>query len=288
MISQYDNLVMSSFFLWFDHTLLDKGKAFTNFTSFFYDVDNLFNGYHTYGSPFRQFVADEAIAIKHGAQVINLLNLNNVNITRGQQNFQAINYSKGQAYFSAAVANPGTTLKGDYAVKDFNIYITNELEEKLLFETQFKIRNPTDASAAGLPPSAMTYPAIFLKSNGTRNEPFAFGGQDQTEFDVRAIILSDDQYKLDAVSSIFRDRVRTFVPIIPEANMPFNTLGDFTNNQPYNYTNLTSAHSQTGIFIDKVYSSKIGGISYSQKTNVNPDVFSMIIDFELSDVRDPR
>ena len=288
MISQYDNVLMSSFFLWFDHTLLNKGEAFTNFTSFFYDVDNLFNGYYTYGSPFRQFVADESIATAHGAQIINLLNLNNNNIARGQQNFAAINYGKGQVYFSAAVSNPNTTLKGTYAVKDFNIYITNELEEKLLFETQFKIRNPTDSTATGLPPSTMTYPAIFLKSNGSRNEPVAFGGLDETEFDLRAIVLSDDQFKLDAVASIFRDRQKTFVPLIPEANMPFNTLGDFTNNQPYNYTTLTSTHSKAGVFIDKVYTTKIGGLSYSQKTNINPDVFSMIIDFELTDIREPR
>ena len=288
MISQYDNLVVSSFFLWFDHTLLNKGKAFTNFTSFFYDVNSLFNGYNTYGSPFRQFVADESIGVSHGAQVLNVLQLNGLNIVRGQQGFEAVDYNKGEVFFSTVVPNPDTTLQGTYAVKDFNIYITNELEEKLLFETQFKIRNPTDATAAGLPPSTMTYPAIFLKSNGTRNEPLAFGGQDWTEFDMRAIVLSDDQYKLDAVASIFRDRVRTFVPIIPEANMPFNSLGDFASFLPYNYQTLTSTYSKTGIFIDKVYSSKIGGISYSQKTNVNPDVFSMIIDFELSDARDPR
>ena len=61
MESQYDNVVMSSFLLWLDHTLLSKGKAFTNTSSFFYDVNSLYNGYNTYGSPFRQFVADESI-----------------------------------------------------------------------------------------------------------------------------------------------------------------------------------------------------------------------------------
>lgn len=288
MISQYDNIVMSSFFLWFDHTVLNKGKAFENFGSYFYDVNALYNGYYTYGSPFRQFVADESISNIHGANIINSVNLGGSTTVRGQNDFQAINYGEGQVYFSSSVANSSTTLSGNYAVKDFNIYITNDLEEKLLFETQFKTKNKTDATATGLPPSTMVYPAIFLKNNGSRNEEFAFGGQDQTEFDVRAIVLSDDQYKLDAVSSIFRDRARTFVPLIPEADMPFNSLGDFTSNQQYNYTGLAKSTSTTGVFIDNVYTSKIGGITYSQKTNVNPDVFSMIIDFELTDVREPR
>ena len=135
--------------------------------------------------------------------------------------------------------------------------------------------------------------AIFLKNNGSRNEPLAFGGTDQTETDIRAIVLSDDQYKIDAVGSILRDKVRTFIPLIPEANMPFNALGDYRNNVQFNYTGLTDQRSPdcvstTGVFIDNVYTSKIGGITYTQKTNINPDVFSMIIDFEISDIRTPR
>ena len=61
MQAQYDNIVMSSALLWLDHTILNKGAAFTNTSSFFYDVNSLYNGYNTYGSPFRQFVADESI-----------------------------------------------------------------------------------------------------------------------------------------------------------------------------------------------------------------------------------
>ena len=288
MIAQYDNIVMSSFFLWFDHTLLNKGKAFTDFGSYFYDVNALYNGYYTYGSPFRQIVADESIGNIHGADVLNVLDLGGNTTVRGQNNFEAISYEKGELYFSAAVSNPSATLSGNYAVKDFNIYITNDLEEKLLFETQFRIKSKTDTTATGLPPEQMTYPAVFLKNNGSRNEEIAFGGKDQTEFDVRAIVLSDDQFKLDAVSSIFRDRTKTFVPLIPESDMPFNSLGDFTNNQQYNYTGLAKSASTTGVFIDNVYATKIGGITYSQKTNVNPDVFSMILDFELIDIREPR
>jgi len=288
MNAQYDNVVMSSFLLWFDHTLLNQGAAFTNTSSFFYDVASLYNGYYTYGSPFRQFVTDESIKNIHGADIINSVSLNNSVTARGISNFQAINYDMGQVYFSSPVTNAKTTLSGDYAVKDFNVYITNDLEEKLLFETQFKVRNTADTTATGLPPSTMTYPAIFIKNNGSKNEPIAFGGQDQTETDLRAIVLSDDQYKIDAVGSIFRDKVRSFVPLIPAANMPFNTLGDFTNNQQYNYTGLVDDYSKTGVFIDNVYTSKVGGVTYTQKTNINPDVFSMIIDFEISDIRTPR
>jgi len=126
MKAQFDNLVTSSFYLWFDHTLLNKGEAFTNFGSFFYDVSSLYNGYYTYGSPFRQFVSDQSIANIHGAQIINSAFVNGTQQPRGGANFQAVNYEKGQFYFDAAVANPSTSISGNYAVKDFNIFITND------------------------------------------------------------------------------------------------------------------------------------------------------------------
>jgi hypothetical protein len=285
--AQYDNKVMSSFFLWFDHTILEKGEAFSNFASPFYDASSRFQGYYAYGAPFKQFVSDTSIP---GAIIINTLTLNNATISRGQQNFVGINYDKGHVYFSQPVQNASGVLAGNYSIKDFNIFITNDLEEKLLFETQFKLRNKTDATAASIADSAKTYPAIFLKNNGSKNEPFAFGGAEMSHFDVRAIVLSDSQFKMDAVAAIFRDKVRTLVPLIEENNMPFNSLGDFANtNTPYNYDALVQGTKEENtVFIENVFITKVSGLSFSQKANVNPDVFSMIVDFELTQIRHPR
>ena len=72
MKTQYENRVMSSFLLWFDHTLLDKGEAFTNHNSKYYPVTGSFAGYTTFGAPFKQFVTDSSITdatIASGAYV---------------------------------------------------------------------------------------------------------------------------------------------------------------------------------------------------------------------------
>ena len=61
MKPQFDNKVMSSFFLWFDNKLLDKGEAFENVTGKFYDASEEYGGYQTYSSSYSQFVADAAI-----------------------------------------------------------------------------------------------------------------------------------------------------------------------------------------------------------------------------------
>ena len=39
MKAQFENKVMSSFMLWVDHTLLERGEAYTNHGSNFYEVD---------------------------------------------------------------------------------------------------------------------------------------------------------------------------------------------------------------------------------------------------------
>lgn len=288
MKAQFDNQVMSSFYLWFDHTLLSRGEAFTNFSSALYDAKDMFLGYHTYGAPFKQLVADSSIS---GANIVNTVVLNGNITNRGQSSFEAINYSRGHFYFTSAVANPSTSLVASYAVKDFNVHITNDLEEKLLFETQFKLRNKTNQVADAIADNAKTYPAIFLKNNGSKNEPIEMGGGELTTIDVRAIVLSDSQFKMDAVASIFRDRAKTMIPIILDANMPFNSLGDFTDpTAPYNYTNLTQNQqtNQNTIFLENVTITKISGLSFASKANLNPDVFSMIIDFELNTLRYPR
>jgi hypothetical protein len=277
---------MSNFFLWFDHTLLKKGEAFTNYGSKFYSVNNLYQGYYSYGSPFKQFVSDFSIA---GANILNQVYINGAATNRNNNGFVAINYDMGQVYFSGQVNTSTTTLSGNYSVKDFNVYLTNDIEEKLLFETQFSLNPKVAQNPTGLPPDSLTYPAVFIKNNGGNNEPAALGGLDKTMFNVRAIVLADSQYDLDAVSSIFRDTNKTFIPLIEEGNMPYNSLGDFKNGAAYNFDVLTSGLPETGrIFIDNVFVSKIGGLSFSQKTNLNPNVFSLIIDFELEHFRNPR
>ena len=285
MKAQFDNTVLSSFFLWFDHTLLKKGEAFTNHSSNFYKVDDLYQGYYTQGSPFRQFVSDCSIP---SANVITGVYVNGVFKKRAESNFTGINYSQGQAYFTTDQSS--NTISGDYAVKDFNVFLTNQTEEKLLFETQFTLSNRVGADPTGLPPNTKTYPAVFIKNRGSQNEPFAFGGMDLTNVDVRAIVLADSQFNLDAISSLFRDESRNYIPLITESEQPFNSLGDIKDASTcYDYQNLVSGKIGTDndIFIKEVSVSKVGGVSYAGIKNLNPNVYMALIDFDLEKARNP-
>jgi len=283
---QFNNIVMSSILLWFDNKLLSKGEAFVNFSSNFYPVESQYFGFYTYGAPYKQMVVDSSIS---GANIISGVYINNIFSKIGENSLTGINSSQGHLYFTSQINNPSTSLSGNYAVKDFNIFLTSETEEDLLFETQFQLNPKTSQNPTGLPLNAETYPVVYLKYQGGDNEPLAFGGLDKTNINVRAIVLSDSIFKLDALTSIFRDTVRSYIPLIYENEMPFNILGS-ANNGSFNYNNLTVNKLQNDdyLHIDNVYVSKIDNRFINSYNKLNPNVFTAFIDFELSKNRYPR
>jgi hypothetical protein len=282
MKAQFENVLMSSMVLWFDHTLIKKGEAFSNYNSEFYPITNIYNGYYTYGAPFKNLIRDESIT---GVNIISGVYLNNNFIRTGQSGLVAINADQGQLYFSSELNNP--TISGNYAVKDYGIYLTNENEEKILFETKFNLNPKTTENPTGLPINAQTYPAIYLKNNGGNNTPIAFGGLDSSNINVRAIVISDSIFSMDAVSSIFKDTARTYIPIIQPSEMPFNSLNGLKSR--YNYDLLTTGRAGTAnsVYIKNVYISK-NVANRTQYQDLNPDAISAFVDFELEVYRYPR
>ena len=164
-------------------------------------------------------------------------------------------------------------------------------EEQLLFETKL-VLNPRTSDikiTTGVDASVQTYPAIFVKDNGGRNEPFAFGGQDNTIVYTRAIIVADSQYEVDAIGSIFRDTQKEYIPLLTEAEQPFNAFGGYRDNVQYNYTGLTNSKDESQkAFLDDVNISRFDRTLENEVRKFNPNVYSSIIDFEITKVRFPR
>ena len=286
MKAQFNNIVMSSMLFWFDNKLLSKGEAYANYSSNFYEIDSQYFGYYTYGAPFKQMIVDSSIS---GANIISGVYINNTFNKIGEGSLTGINSSQGHLYFTLPISNPGSTISGNYAVKDFNIFLTSETEEDLLFETHFQLNPKTTQNPTGLPLNAETYPVVYLKYQGGDNEPLAFGGLDKTNINVRAIVLSDTIFKLDAMTSIFRDTARSYMPLIYENEMPYNQLGSVQAGH-FNYNILTQNKLMDGdyLYIDNVYVSKIDNRFINSYNKLNPNVFTAFIDFELSKNRYPR
>jgi hypothetical protein len=274
---QLDNILMSSMLMWMDNVILKKGEAYKNFSSQFYPVTNIYNGFYTYGLPFKQVVCDSSIS---GANILSGVYVNNNFKTIGQNNLTGISPQNGQVYFTSGQGT--NTISGNYAVKDFNLYLTNQPEEEILFESQYQARPKTTQTPTGLAIEAITYPCIFLKNNGGINQPFAFGGQDNTQILVRAVVMADNMFNLDALCSILKDTARDYVPLI---NSPFNNFGGL-NSGCYNYDSLTQNIDvgTNGFYISEVNVSKI----FANLNAKNNQVFPAFIDFTLNNIRYPR
>ena len=124
---------------------------------------------------------------------------------------------------------------------------------------------------------------------GSSNEPISFGGQDQTTVNIRAIVLAQSQFELDAVGSIFRDTQKTLVPLFEEDEMPFNSFGGYKDKEQYNFSTATSTKgSSASCFIEDVFVTNLERGIQTKIRALNPDIFTNIIDFELTKFRYPR
>jgi len=277
--SQFDNLVTSSMLLFIDNKLCSVGEAYTNYSGLLYPINNTYYSYVTYALPFRQIIADSSIS---GANIMSGLYINGSFTPINSSNLKGINHYRGQAYFNGS---PAGTVSGYYSVKDFNIYLTNKPEEEILFETQYKVRPKVVQNLDGLADNTETIPSIFIKYNGGTNEPFAFGGVKDSILNIRAIVIADNLFNLDAVCSILRDTSNNFIYNITSSELGMDNLGNFTAGY-YNYNNIVNnkLNSTDKLYIDEVRVSKVSNLGFNG-TNFKNVLYPAFVDFTLKKVR---
>lgn len=280
MKATYVNNLMSSFYLWIDHEILARGEAFINYSGKLYNSpDPNFPNMQVYGAPFRQWVYDSSIPnvnIPSGIFV-------NGNYTPRGTNGLSIDFNKGRAIISGNASNNITV---NYSFKEYNIYYTDEREEKLLFEKAYNITPKISQVTGALGYLDTPYPCIFIKHRVGENIPFAFGGQDSTETSLRCIVLASNSFSLDGVISILSDSARKVFPVFPPQDFPFNYFGDFKTSNSFNYINLCKSQPQSSLaHIDRVTVSKLDEIDNAK---INKKCVAALVDFEISDVRTPR
>ena len=268
MKEQFVHTLTNSFMLWFDHFLLEKGEAFSNQTgTFYYTPDNfLDDSYVPFSSPYKQFVTDSSIT---GATLPTGI--------AGDSHY--IDYDNGRIVETGSNYTPESTITGTFAVKDFNIYFTNETEDDLVVENKYELnsRIPT-YNESGIAPYDQVVPAIFLSTATMQNEGLAFGGEESTTVRANAVVLSDDPYKLDGVLSIFGDSHNEIFYPIPMSGHPTNEYGDLKDGT-YSYNTLSNAYNSNKPFlVDNVTTSKL--TDKARKSLAN-DLYVGFIDFDL-------
>jgi hypothetical protein len=281
MKASYITNLMSSFYLWLDHEVLARGEAFTNYSGKLYkSFDPNFSNNSIYGSPFRQWVYDSSII---NANIPTGIFVDNSFIARGVSGLN-LDFNKGRVILNENINSNDVT--ANYSLKEYNIYYTDEREEKLLFEKSYNITPKTQQVTGALDYLDNPYPCIFIKHASAENIPFAFGGEDSTETTIRCIVLSSDSFSLDGLISILSDSARKVFPVLKSEDFPFNYFGDFKNNNYFNYIQLCKEQPTYNlVHINRVTVSKLDEIDNSK---INKKCVAALIDFEVSDVRNPR
>jgi hypothetical protein len=281
MKATYINNLMSSFYLWLDHEILARGEAFINYSGKLYNSpDPNFSNNSIYSAPFRQWVYDSSIP---NVNIPSGIFINGNYINRGISGLN-IDFNKGRAILNNGVNSNNIT--ANYSFKEYNIYYTDEREEKLLFEKAYNITPKVTQVTGALGYLDTPYPCIFIKHRMGENVPFAFGGEDSTRTMVRCIVLASNSFSLDGLISILSDSARKVFPVLNPNDFPFNYFGDFKTGNNFNYVELCKNQPRYNlVYIDRVTVSKLDEIDNAK---INKKCVGALIDFELSDLRNPR
>jgi hypothetical protein len=295
MRAQFDQKVLSSFYLWFDDRLVRYGEAVESGISqnFYYSPNSvdISNNQVAYYSPDRQFVSN-GYDVPSGVYIDSTGKYDFVHQKPNNSTGLMIDHDQGRVILNSSMGT-GLSISGNFSRKTVNTYITNESEEELLLNTDFLLAEQDDQtfleSMTGFASLNYTVPAAFISYNSSLNKPFALGGLQDTRSNIRAVVITNDNYTLDSILSLFRDSTEVCVPIVDYAEFPY---GEFfhVKNPPYTYETLyrqkMDANAQYA-FIEKISSSKLHDSSNSA-INIPRNMRIGFVDFALSTPRMPK
>lgn len=280
MKPQYDHNLLSSFCLWLDHQILDKGEAYTNIqNSGFYREGNVSiegNSLTSYNASQTQWVSDSSIT---GATIPSGVTVNGNFISTGTSGLR-IDFLNGRIF----VSGQNNTVVGSFAKKDFNIYPSNQHSTQLFLDRAFNGDNvfvPRKGSSI----DSFIAPCILVSENTSENQPFAFGGQDTTQKKYSLVSITDNYYNLVGVNSILRDSNEICFPMVSFEDIPFNNYGGLKNGI-YSYKQLDQNLSS---FNNKAHIRNVRVEPIAESRNNNQGSFFVsFAEFIIEDYRNPR
>jgi hypothetical protein len=281
MKPSFINELSASFMMFLDHEVCYNANGFLNVTSgkLYPSNDLSFGNKTVYQSEYRQWVADNSISNIGGVVADSIYYGNNT--LNKLQNGLRIDYGMGRVFLDESFPKNLTNLTATFSRKEFNIFLTSKDEMRLLMEDPNYYRMFPSGMAKNIEP----YPLIYVKNFYSENKPFAFGGMDESEYEFRCTVLSDNAFKLDSINSTLQDCARKNFSIIPSSGIPFDIFGDFKSGVQYDYFNLCGQFSNNSAYIDSVKVSK-----FDERLNkiIKDGVWGGFIDFKIKALRYPR
>ena len=286
MQTQFSTTTLLSVYPWLDNLILQKGQAFTNYTSnFYYQPDSrLGTGYVAYQAPFKSLVWDSGVS---GANIFNGVSgtINGVPFSaiRGQSGI-ITDFVNGRVIFPVASGfNSTMVVSGSYAFKDFNIYFANQTQEQILFTNKYYLNSRFGLT--GRPPAyEFVTPCIFITNANEQNKNWTFGGTYNTVFTISLNVLAENMSQLEGVLSICADQKNGYLPQLGTATWPLNFYNDYKPSG-WNYQSAIAEYGTPGnlYFISNVKTSKV-----SDYAKIDESIFLGIVDITLERVRNIR
>lgn len=281
MKASFLNELSASFLMFLDHEICYNAQGFINVISgsLYPSSDSSFSANTIYQSEYRQWVSDGSIADVGG------IIPDHITYAGGQifknQNGLKIDYGMGRVFLDNSFPKDIVDLTATFSRKEFNLFFTSKDETQLLMDDPDHYKQ----FPSGMPKSAEPYPLIYVKNFYGQNTPFAFGGMDESEYEFRCTVLSDNAFKLDSLNSTLQDSARKTFSVIPSSGIPFNVFGDFKSGTQYNYYELCQQFPSNLAYIETVKVSK-----FDEKTNkvIKDGVWGGFIDFKIKCLRYPR
>ena len=233
MLPQIDNRIISSFLLFLDYQVQQQGLSYTNSSGLFYPALSDVAGLYAYTCPYKQLCNDTSIS---GATIMSGVYLNGSYTNIGQNHLVSINHYNGAVYFSQPLL-PSVIISGNFAIKDFSVYLSDQPDYKVLFDSKY-VPNPKygdDIPISGVPLEAKTAPAIILVIKDQEQRALAFAGIDDNTIRIRAVAVCENLYQKVAVCNILKNFRLKGLPIPATGALPFDYLGNYTGLN-YNYT----------------------------------------------------
>tara|TARA_Y100001951_G_C11268185_1_gene256957 strand:- start:285 stop:1133 length:849 start_codon:yes stop_codon:yes gene_type:complete len=278
MKEQFQHKITNSFILWFDNFLLTKGEAFSNKTGtlFNYTDNRLDSRFTPYGSAYKQWVTDSSVT---GATIPSGVFIDG-NFS-GRDDGVVLDFDNGRALISGDVTT--STVTGEFAVKDFNIYLTNDTEDDIIVENKYVVNSRIPSiTETNITPYDDVVPAIFISTTRGENAPYALGGLQNSKINVNAVVLAEDTYGLDGVLSIFMDSVDECFAELPMKEYPVTELGDLKDNT-YNYTGTAAGFDgNLKFYVDRVTTSKL---TDRERNILANELYVGFIDFDINMAR---
>jgi hypothetical protein len=282
---QFDQKLVSSFYLWFENKLLDdKIAAYQTGVSNTYkyvDAFDIPNGYNAYQGQYRQLVAEYEVSTPNTGVFVN-----GSFIPEGQANVYT-DYNNGRIILPVS-SGQALNITSTSTIKEVNTYLSNDNPEQVLVESDFVIDGESSPkvyqSSSKLDEKIYFLPACFIFPSDSENKEFALGGEEETKSRVRVMVLAKNNFILDGILSLFRDSARECISLVDFEDFPYG--GFFSlKNYPYKYSDL-KLNSSEKFYIQKVAASRINRNSNSQQKDKK--FLIGFLDFDLSTYRFPR